>query len=285
MKISELPIVCGLEDGSPRVAPSTMRLYRYAVARLVGWGGDRTLDEVQAADALAFHQHLRDVAQLRTSSANAVRRTLRGMFRRVGRDDLARPLRQLRSAPAGGKAMSEEHLRLMMAHASVRDLAMISLLAMSGGRRGVVSTLRKEHVRIWEGEGGDWRLAVRAITKNEQEVLLLGGHVAAVAMSLWLEVQPLAEETAYVFTTDLGTPLKPNTVNDVFERVACAAHLPAGSKINPHALRHKFALEKLSQHDAAMVAAWMGHSSPRVTLEVYGRPDEERLIDAFFGGR
>lgn len=285
MKISELASVCGHQNGALRVSPSTLRTYRYAATRLQWWlGRDGVVGELSASDMLAFHVHLRDSCpEISTTTGNTIRRTLRGMVRRVGLPELAQPLRQLRAAPSTNRAMRDEHVRLLMAHASVRDLAIIALLAMSGGRRGVVANLRKENLRIWEGENGDWRLAARAISKNEREVLLLGGHEAALAMSLWLSVQPCAASTSYVFTTDLGTPLRPQSVNSIFDRVARAAHLPAAARTNPHSLRHRFALDKLSTHDAAMVAAWLGHSSPRVTLEIYGRPDEERLTAAFFG--
>ncbi len=286
MMLSQLPALAGHTNGARRVAWATLSLYETATTRLLNFlEGDVELEALSATDLLMFHEFLRDECpEIRTVTANSYRRTLAAMFRAVGRGELARPLRQLREAPRRDKAMSEEHLRQMLAYATLRDAALIMFLAASGARRGTVCKLRKEQVRIWQGDDGQFRLAARVLTKGDSTALCLGTHETALAMMLWLSVQPNAERTSYVFTVPSGEALDPRSINSIFRKLKLTAKLPGNAPINPHALRHKFAQEKLSKHDAAIVAALMNHSSPNVTLEVYATRSEDKIIEAFFGG-
>jgi integrase len=286
MMLSNLPRVAGHKDGARRVAWATLSLYETAVTRLINFlEGDIELANLSAEALLTFHEFLRDdCPEIRTATANSYRRTLAAMFRAVGRDDLARPLKQLREAPRRDKAMEEEHLRAILAHASLRDAALVMFLAASGARRGTVCRLRKDAVRIWQGEDGRFRLAARVLTKGDSLALCLGTHEAALAMMLWLAVQPNSQSTGFVFTVADGSPLAPRSINSIFNKLKAAARLPADAVVNPHSLRHKFAQEQLGKHDAAIVAALMNHSSPNVTLEIYAQRSEAKIVEAFFGG-
>lgn len=285
MRVSKMPLAVGYIDGVPRVSRATLQHYELSVRKFIKFmGDDRELTGLFAIDFHRFHAHLRDECpQIRTATANSYRRTLRSMLNALDRQDLARPLKQLKEAPPQDKSMLEEHLRLLLAVASVRDAAMISFLAASGARRGTLSHLRKEHIRIWQGDDGRFRFAARVLTKGDKEVLCLGTHQTALAMMLWLEFQPNAEQTSYVFTTSSGLPIQPRSINSIFNKLKQRAKLPSSARVNPHALRHKFAQEKLEIHDAAIVAALMGHSSPDVTLRIYAQRSEDKIMAAFFG--
>lgn len=69
-----------------------------------------------------------------------------------------------------------------------------------------------------------------------------------------------------VFLTRRGLPYSRGSVDALVERTARAA----GVVFSPHALRHYFGASLISRGvPVTQVAGWMGHSSPRTTLNVY----------------
>jgi integrase len=74
-------------------------------------------------------------------------------------------------------------------------------------------------------------------------------------------------DTGYVFTDELGAPLRPERLSDRFVELAEAAKLPA---LTIHGLRHTSASLMLSKGvDVATVAGVLGHSSPTTTMDIY----------------
>ena len=77
----------------------------------------------------------------------------------------------------------------------------------------------------------------------------------------------LSDREAYVFTTEAGEPLNPNTISYGFREAVKRAkirHIPL------HGLRHRYISQLVSEGlPIAMVAARAGHSSPNVTLGTY----------------
>lgn len=75
------------------------------------------------------------------------------------------------------------------------------------------------------------------------------------------------QETGYVFTYEDGTPLKPQYVTRLFDKIRVKAGLP---KLTFHGQRHEFAsLMIASGADIAMVAKMLGHSSMTITSDLY----------------
>ena len=75
------------------------------------------------------------------------------------------------------------------------------------------------------------------------------------------------QATGYVFTYEDGTPLKPQYVTRLFDKIRVQADLP---KLTFHGQRHEFAsLMIASGADISMVAKMLGHSSMTITGDLY----------------
>jgi len=115
----------------------------------------------------------------------------------------------------------------------------------------------------------------RAVNLSRPMMRLLLQHEAAQRR----ERSRLADkwtETGFLFTTTRGTPLDPRNVYREFARVCERADL---GRWHPHELRHSAASLMLAQGVALHVVSHvLGHSSIRVTSDVYGHllePDRE----------
>jgi integrase len=88
-------------------------------------------------------------------------------------------------------------------------------------------------------------------------------------------------ETGYVFTTQLGTPLDPRNIQRDFETICTKAGL---GKWHPHELRHSAASLMLAAGvPLQVVSEMLGHSSIRMTADVYGhvlQPQREEAAAA-----
>lgn len=115
------------------------------------------------------------------------------------------------------------------------------------------------------------RLAVDALREHRK-------HQAArrLAASSWAEGD-------WVFTSSAGTPVHPRNLNRAFTRLCAQAGLDA-ELAHPHALRHTFATLGLEAGQSLdVVSKSLGHSSIRVTADVYGHVGRRRqgeLADA-----
>lgn len=279
MVLSELAEWAAYTDGVPRVSPATARLYVHATNSLVRFvGRNAELASVDCQQIWQYQQWLRDESGLSVVGANTYRRTLRALLRRAGRPELADHLKALRPPPRRGKAMSDEVLEQLLAVAGVRDRAIVMLLRDSGARRGAIAGLKRASVRLWQVRGG-WRIAAQSLTKGDITVLLLGGDECARAVQDWLLIAP---ESSHLFCIGDGSPMAAQTINSVFRRLAEVAELPPGARVNPHALRHRFAQRMLAAHDAKVVSQLLGHAEVSTTLDVYGQRDEVDLMRLYY---
>ncbi|MHB8644714.1 MAG: tyrosine-type recombinase/integrase [Thermomicrobiales bacterium] len=78
---------------------------------------------------------------------------------------------------------------------------------------------------------------------------------------------PRWQETGYVFTTSIGTPIDTSNLTTKFHTMLIAAELP---RLRWHELRHSAASLMLAQGAAMQeVQAMMGHSQISVTMDYY----------------
>jgi hypothetical protein len=82
-----------------------------------------------------------------------------------------------------------------------------------------------------------------------------------------LAAGPAWSDSGYLFTTEVGEPLRPATVSLAFERAVGRAKVPA---IRLQDLRHVSAtLALLAGVPVHVVSARLGHADPAITLRVY----------------
>ena len=96
-----------------------------------------------------------------------------------------------------------------------------------------------------------------------------------------LSVGELWQDTDLVFTSEVGTPLDPSNFRHSFDRVAAEAGLVGW---HPHELRHSCASILLAQGvPIEVVSRVLGHSSIRITADVYGHildPQRQQAAEA-----
>lgn len=144
-----------------------------------------------------------------------------------------------------------------------RDAAMFATAYNTGARVSELTGLRVADVLV------DRQAAVHLHGKGrKQRVIPLWTNTAA-GLRAWLgKISPTPE--APVFPNRAGAPLTRSGVRDRLNRAVVAAEqvCPSlhGMHVSPHTLRHSTAMHLLeSGTDLAVIALWLGHSSPAVT--------------------
>lgn len=195
-------------------------------------------------------------------------------------------------------ATQVELAALLEACKSSRDRALLLLMARAGTRLGELLALQLEDVHL-APESKDIGCGIRGphihIVRREDK-----GH--GIAKSRNSRVVPLdrltvqaldlyypdrfrlsnAHNNANVFVnfygSAIGMPMRPDTINHLFERLSKRAKL--ARKVSPHMLRHYFATTLF--HNGAtldVVRTLLGHASLSST-EIYLNPSEKDLREA-----
>lgn len=196
--------------------------------------------------------------------------------------DLARPPRA--NASGNFKTWSVEELRVFLTACGGERLhAALRLAAMTGMRRGEVLGLRWRDVELDQK-----RLTVaqalilvenkltfsqpktargrRLVALDAETVALLRAHRARQNEEK-LALGPGYEDSGLVFAKEDGTPVNPNHLTVLFQRIAQRAGLP---RIRLHELRHSHAtLAFASGVHPKVVSERLGHANPAFTMQVY----------------
>jgi integrase len=120
----------------------------------------------------------------------------------------------------------------------------------------------------------------RAVNVPPQLIGLLKAHKARQAEER-LALGKTWQNSGFMFTTSIGTPIDPRNLNREFRIVCNAAGL---GDWHPHELRHSAASLMLAQGvKLQVVSDVLGHASIRMTADVYGHilaPDRQAAADA-----
>ncbi len=144
-----------------------------------------------------------------------------------------------------------------------RDAVLLAVAYNTGARVSELTGLQVRHVLL------DRQSALHLHGKGRrQRVIPLWANTAA-ALRSWLNAIPTAPDTA-VFPNRNGTALTRSGVREHLDRAVAVAQQPCpslcGRHISPHTLRHSTAVHLLeSGTELAVIALWLGHSSPAVT--------------------
>lgn len=270
-------------DAAP-VSEETLRAYQSTARKLASRLRGKTLNEITETDIRAWCNWL-VTEPIAVTTANFYRRTARAMFNRINRSDLAAALINRPEPPRENRAISDDDISRILAHANLRDAAIILLLAESGCRRGSIPRLLVDRLKIWQAQNGRFRLVAETIEKGRaggEPRFIFAGHRTALAIQLWLDIRPHKSE--YVFNSiTTGEALEPNAITLMFRRLKMRAGIPKDHNVFAHAHRHRFAQKALDEHDAKVVSQWMGHKSVTTTLDIYGHRSVEGLAAAYFG--
>lgn len=150
---------------------------------------------------------------------------------------------------------------------------------LDGGTIAVRRELKREGGRLVTADTKTAR-SRRSVNLPEPMVATLRRHRAGQAAER-LALGDAWVDSAYVFTTTIGTPIDPRNLYRKFQKVCRDAGL---GDWHPHELRHSAASLMLAQGvQLQVVSEVLGHSSIRVTADVYGHilaPDRKAAADA-----
>jgi site-specific recombinase XerD len=144
-----------------------------------------------------------------------------------------------------------------------RDAVLLATAYNTGARVSEITALRVRDVLL------DRQTAVHLHGKGRKQRVIPLWKNTATELRTWLDQIPTMPETP-VFPNRAGAPMSRSGVrNRLDQAVALAAqNCPSlqGQHISPHTLRHSTAMHLLqSGTDLAVIALWLGHSSPAVT--------------------
>jgi integrase len=270
--------------------------YRYIIdGHLVGFvlpGGKTLGSKKLALLTFADVDALLD-SKLKAGLAPSTRRLIRSVlvqatnqaikWRIVTRNEAAMSTSVAIPRAAGRSMTAAQARRFMRALADLPLGPLFGLMLVTGVRRGEALGLRWEDVDLKKGvvsirqqlQRIDGELKAtdvkteksrRSINLSKSMVQELKAHKAAQAEErLNAEVW---QESDYVFTSNVGTPLDPR---NVAKRFSSACHKARIGKWHPHELRHTAASLMLANGvPLQVVSDILGHASIRITSDVYG---------------
>jgi len=144
-----------------------------------------------------------------------------------------------------------------------RDAVLLATTYNTGARVSEITGLRVRDVLL------DRQSAVHLHGKGRQERVIPLWTNTAAELRAWVGKIDAAPE-APVFPNRSGSPMSRSGVRDRLDRAVAKANpgCPSlhGQHVTPHTLRHSTAMHLLqSGTDLAVIALWLGHSSPAVT--------------------
>jgi integrase len=294
------------------VKPQTWSGYRYDVEHyIVPRIGGHRMQGLRPAIISRFYRDLaesggRNGRPLGPRTVDRVHRTLRKALNdavRVEQILVSNPAERAKRPRLGRSEVapvwSGEQLRTFLAVASGHRLsAFFRVAAYTGARRGELLHLRWSRVDLEAGEvtisgsaavvdgrrveGSTKGDRARIVSIDSETVTILREHRARQAAERLIAGPMWTSAGDYVFTTETGGPLYPDTPTQLMPKLITAASLP---KIRLHDLRHLHATTLLlSGVPVHVVAARLGHTDPAVTLRVYAhvlREQAPEVADLF----
>lgn len=267
------------------VSARTVEAYRDAFELLFGFIERRlgrspstlTMADLDAPLILDFLDHLETDRHNSTRTRNARLAAIHSFMRYAAVRDpaslaittrvLAIPAKRF-DRPALGYLTRQEVAAILAAPdrltwSGQRDAVLFAVAYNTGARVSELTTLQRRHVLL------DRHSALHLHGKGRKERVIPLWATTAAALRSWLTKINAAPE-APVFPNRSGTAMTRSGVRDRLNRAVATARLACPSladrRISPHTLRHSTAVHLLQAGtDLAVIALWLGHSSPAVT--------------------
>jgi integrase/recombinase XerD len=263
----------------------TIEAYRDAFELLLRFAQDRTgrsaaalqLEDLDAPLVLDFLDHLETVRGNSARTRNARLPAIHSFMRYAAIRDpaslpvtgrvLAIPAKRF-DRPVLGYLSREQIAAILAAPdratwSGHRDQVLLATAYNTGARVSELTALQVRDVLL------DRQNAVHLHGKGRKQRVIPLWKSTAAGLRGWLARTGAAPD-APVFPSRTGAPLTRSGIRDRLDRAVAAAgqHCPSlrGQHVTPHTLRHSTAMHLLqSGTDLAVIALWLGHSSPAVT--------------------
>jgi integrase len=279
--------------------PSTVRGYRTSLhERILPLVGDRKLNAITTSDL----QEIVDAWQVEGQAPATIRNSLKplqAVFRRARtREGLAlNPTHDLELPapnPAEVQIVAPETAAALLKALPVEDRAIWSTAIYAGLRYGELRALRwaaidlaSKTIRVresWDPKEG----SIAPKTRTSKRTTPMPEVIRASLVELRGR-RPAAPDDALVFATDDGSPFHAASIYRRADRAWAAAGIP--DRLRLHQARHTYASFMIAAGvNAKALSVFMGHSSIKVTFDLYGHlmPGTEAqaaaLLDDFLGG-
>lgn len=273
------------------VSPHSRERYSYALNHVRQHLGGRPLQKLKPADLAAFYATLareglapRTIKLIHATAHRALGQAKAWGVIRDNPAEIAKPPKAPdRETMMLQPAQAAELLERLRGH----PLYLIASLALGTGmRRNEMLGLRWRDVELEAGrltiEQSLEQTATHGIrtkgpkTKHGRRTISLPAHLVTALRAHWREQQEQrlgmglgkAPEAAPVFATVDGRHLSPNAITKAWPVAMAAIGMPA---VTLHSLRHTHASMLIASGvDILTISRRLGHSSPTITLGVYG---------------
>ncbi len=263
----------------------TVESYRDAFELLFGYLEDHlgkrpsalTVADLDAPVVLDFLEHLETVRHNSARTRNARLAAIHSFMRYVAVRDpaslpittrvLAIPAKRF-DRPVLGYLTREQIAAILAAPdratwSGRRDAVLLAVAYNTGARVSELTALQVRDVLL------ENQSALQLHGKGrKQRVIPLWANTAA-ELRFWLRQKEQAQQSP-VFPNRNGTAMTRSGVRDRLDRAVATAQRSCpslrGQRVSPHTIRHSTAVHLLeSGTDLAVIALWLGHSSPAVT--------------------
>ncbi len=279
--------------------PSTLARYEQVVETHLKPGiGRIRLDRLTPSDVQAFLARRRE--SVAAGTVGKIHAVLRAALSDAERMDLvARNVAKSVRVPSGPvserRVLTPDEAKQFLTLVAGDRFGAVFVIALTLGlRRGELlglrwtdfdtehSTLRVE--RAIQRSGGELRI-VEPKTRRSRRLLPLP-ELAVTALEKRrvrqarerLRAGPAWQDHGFIFTTTIGTPLEPRNLNRRFDELRDEAGLP---DLRLHDLRHACATFLLASGvEPRTVMEILGHSTYRLTMDLYGHALPERMTAA-----
>lgn len=167
-------------------------------------------------------------------------------------------------------------------HMPIRDTAMIALLADTGLRRSEITHLEVSQIRWLDGGPSGYLYKVLGKAGKLRDVPF--SATAGQVLREWLAVRPgeLSDKNDQrkLFLQPNGQPLTVSGIYQILRRSASRSGVTMETW-NPHSMRHAFATHYWRvQRDTKTLSLILGHSSQKITEDIYVHPVPADLIES-----
>ena len=274
-------------DTSTNTSVATRKRYLYEVGRFSKFFEGWHLEDVQAADILAWHQTLCDNGEAQQTIQqrhSSVKSFLRYLDEFEDDDHAGRLLRAARRLKApkdrkpvrANRSLTEEEFDRLLAvtqsreEIGVRDRAMLHFLWATGARRAEVSGLLMEDLHL------EARTA-RVTGKGDKTRFVVFDEPCRQALDEWLKERPNFQPNPgveHVFVSALGNGMSAQFVTTMVGTTAKEAGLKGQART--HLFRHTRITQLLNNGMAVQdVAKFAGHTNPATTMRYFQQTSGE----------